>query len=98
MPADASPSTLNTMKIKYSSAPLLTATLFLVLAVFVSQPSARASEAEQTITIVANDTLKFNVTRIEAKPGQKIHVQLRNEGTAPKETMGHNWILLDSDA
>jgi azurin len=47
--------------------------------------------------IVGNDSLKFNVTRIEASPGQKIHVQLRNEGTLPKDGMGHNWILLDSE-
>jgi azurin len=63
-----------------------------------SVPAAPAAPAEKTVVIISNDTLKFNVTQIEASPGQKIHVQLRNEGTLPKDGMGHNWILLDSDA
>ncbi len=49
------------------------------------------------VVIVGNNNLKFNVTKIEVTPGQKIHVQLRNEGTMPKDGMGHNWILLDGD-
>jgi azurin len=62
------------------------------------QPAVRAEEATaKTIVIVGNDTLKFSVTRIEASPGQSIHIQFRNEGSMPKETMGHNWILLDRD-
>ncbi len=48
------------------------------------------------VVIVANDQMKFSVTRIEAQPGQTIHVQLKNEGTLPKEVMGHNWILLNA--
>jgi len=56
-----------------------------------------AADAEKTVVIVGNDTLKFNITRIDAAPGQKLHVQLRNEGTLPKDGMGHNWILLDND-
>ena len=57
----------------------------------------KPATAEKTVVIVGNDTLKFNVTKIEATPGQPIHVQLRNEGTLPKDGMGHNWILLDGD-
>ncbi len=55
---------------------------------------ASAADSVKTVVITANDSMKFSVTRIEASPGQKIHVQLRNEGTLPKEVMGHNWILL----
>jgi azurin len=66
-------------------------------------PALRAADPvtdapEKLVVIVANDTLKFNVTKIEALPGERIHVQLRNEGTLPKDGMGHNWILLDNDA
>jgi azurin len=59
--------------------------------------AARASDRLVT-TIVANDTLKFSVTRIAAVPGQTIHVELRNEGTGAKQIMGHNWVLLDDDS
>ena len=54
--------------------------------------------AAKDVVIVANDTLKFNVTRIEAHPGETIHVRLRNEGSVPKASMGHNWVLLDQDS
>jgi len=53
-----------------------------------------ASGSVKTVLITANDSLRFNVTRIEAQPGQKIHVQLHNAGTMPKDVMGHNWVLL----
>ena len=76
---------------------LTPAAAILALAVLCAPPAARAAEAGKTVVIVANDTIKFSVTKIEATPGEMIHVQLRNEGTLPKETMGHNWILLDSD-
>jgi azurin len=88
--------------IKLASAALLTA-----LAPLSTVPALRAADAspptnaandEKLVVIVANDTLKFSVTKIEAAPGQKIHVQLRNEGTLPKDGMGHNWILLDADS
>ena len=56
--------------------------------------SAFATESVKTVIITAGDSMKFNVTRIDAKPGQTIHIQLKNEGTLPKQVMGHNWILL----
>jgi azurin len=46
------------------------------------------------IQITANDQMKFNVTSIEAKAGEELKVVLTNEGTLPKEAMGHNWVLL----
>ena len=69
----------------------------LLLAGIVSSTSFAAApeaDAPKTVVIVANDSLKFSVTRIEAQPGQKLHIQLRNEGTMAKAIMGHNWILL----
>lgn len=58
-------------------------------------PSLLAKDAPtQTVTIIANDSMKFSVTKIEASPGQKIAIVLKNEGAAPKEAMSHNWILL----
>lgn len=39
--------------------------------------------------------MRFDVTAFEAKPGQKISVTLKNVGTTPKFSMGHNFVLLD---
>lgn len=53
-----------------------------------------ASPTAKTVSISCFDTMKYSVTSIEAHPGEKITIQLKNEGTIPKEAMGHNWILL----
>lgn len=68
-----------------------------VITGFLALATAPASAAPtKTVVITANDTLRFSVTRIEAKPGEQLHVQLRNEGTVPIEAMGHNWVLLQA--
>jgi azurin len=63
-----------------------------------SSTAAAASAAPQsgprTVEITAGDNMKFNLTSIEARPGEEIKVILTNIGTQPKEVMGHNWILL----
>lgn len=86
------------MRTKFHAPSFLPAALLLALAFVLIVPVARSAEAEKTVVIIANDTLKFNITQIQAGPGQLIHVQLRNEGTLPKDSMGHNWILLDDEA
>jgi azurin len=55
--------------------------------------SASAADSV-SFTISAFDTMKYSVTKIEAHPGQKVTVELKNEGTLPKAAMGHNWVLL----
>jgi azurin len=52
----------------------------------------------RAIAITANDTMKFNLTEIHAKPGEALAVTLTNEGTVPKFSMGHNWVLLTASA
>lgn len=63
-----------------------------------SAPSAPAKPAApagpRVVEIEAGDNMKFNVTAIEAKPGEEIKVVLKNIGAIPKEAMGHNWVLL----
>ena len=61
-------------------------------------PAAPAASAVLTVEITANDTMKFNLTRIEAKAGQEIKVILTNIGSMPKAAMGHNWVLLAKGA
>lgn len=48
----------------------------------------------RAVEITANDTMKFNVTELHAKPGEALAVTLTNQGTVPKFSMGHNWVLL----
>jgi azurin len=57
---------------------------------------SRAPEAPpKMVEIQADDKMRFDVTAFEAKPGQKISVTLKNIGTTPKISMGHNFVMLD---
>lgn len=86
------------MKITNLTVSLIPAAVLLAVASIASLPVARADNDVVNVKIVANDSLKFSVKEIDATPGQTIHVQLTNEGTLPKDGMGHNWILLDSES
>jgi azurin len=56
-----------------------------------------ASAAEtKTVNISAYDTMKYSVMKIEAHPGDKVTVNLKNVGNLPKEAMAHNWVLLNA--
>lgn len=59
----------------------------------VAAPAASAS-ATLTVEMTANDSMKFNILRIEARAGQEVKVILTNMGNMPKAAMGHNWVLL----
>src|SRR5688500_14471882 len=63
-------------------------------------PTAAAPDPnlpEKKVEITGNDQMKFDVTAIDAKPGQKVTVTLKNTGTMPKMSMGHNFVLLTQD-
>jgi azurin len=68
-----------------------------------SAPSAQPARTadpnlpEKKVEIAGNDQMKFDVTSIEAKPNQKVTVTLKNIGTMPKVSMGHNFVLLERD-
>lgn len=49
------------------------------------------------VEIEANDQMKFNVAEIVAKAGQEVTVTLKNVGTMPKVSMGHNFVVLDGE-
>jgi len=57
----------------------------------VTTPSATVSN---TVEITANDQMKFSVTEIRVKAGEEVTLTLKNVGTMPKESMGHNFLLL----
>ena len=62
-----------------------------------AQPVADPNLPEKKVEIVGNDMMKFDVTAIDAKPLQKVTVTLKNVGTMPKISMGHNFVLLTKD-
>lgn len=67
-------------------------------------PQAGAAQAKpgakggRTVELTAGDTMKYDVTSIQAKPGERLHVVLRSTGTAPKVAMAHNFVLLKEGA
>ena len=57
---------------------------------------SRAPEAPpKEVSIQADDKMRYDVTAFDASPGQKISVTIKNVGTTPKFSMGHNFVLLD---
>lgn len=46
------------------------------------------------IVIEANDQMKFNVESFAVKPGESIRLVLKNVGSMPKFSMGHNVVVL----
>ena len=57
----------------------------------VTTPSATVSN---TVEITGNDQMKYSVTEIRVKAGEQVTVTFKNVGTMPKESMGHNFVLL----
>jgi len=57
-------------------------------------PVVAAAPAVATFELTANDSMKFNLTRLEVKAGQDVKIILTNMGTMPKAAMAHNWVLL----
>ena len=64
-----------------------------LLALILITPALRADDGKQVV-IHGGDQMKFDVTSIQAAPGQKITVTMTNAGTLPKAAMAHNWVLL----
>jgi azurin len=47
------------------------------------------------VEIHADDKMRYDLTAFEVKPGQKVSVTIKNVGTTPKFSMGHNFVMLD---
>ena len=47
------------------------------------------------VVVQADDKMRFDITAFEVKPGQKVSVTLKNVGTTPKFSMGHNLVVFD---
>lgn len=53
--------------------------------------------AQRTIEMVGADNMKFDVTSIDAKPGEQITIKLTTKSNIPKMAMAHNVVILDKD-
>jgi azurin len=58
-----------------------------------SAPAAAAKGA-RTVELTGGDDMKYNLTTIDAKPGETLHIVLKSNGTIPKIAMAHNFVLL----
>ena len=56
--------------------------------------TTQPSNASNTIELTANDQLKFDKIELHVKANEKVSLTLKNVGTMPKESMGHNFVLL----
>ena len=56
--------------------------------------STPAANVSNDIQITANDQMKFSTNELHVKANEKVTLTMKNEGTQPKEAMGHNFILL----
>ena len=59
-------------------------------------PSTSTSTApvSNNIQLTASDQMKFSTNELHVKANEKVSLTLKNEGTQPKEAMGHNFVLL----
>jgi azurin len=66
--------------------------LFSAAALAVAVTGAQA--ASRVIVVTGDDTMKFSIAQIDAKPGEALEVVFTNAGTVPREAMAHNFVLL----
>lgn len=83
---------------RFALLPLLASTLILAGCGGSKDASGTASAAKpgdgRPVEITANDRMMFSVAEIRAKAGEKLSVTLKNTGSMPKQSMGHNWVLV----
>ncbi len=73
---------------------------FFLLLAFVALGAVAAAmpQAARTIEIQATDNMRFTPAQIQARPGEQLHVVLKDVGTVPKTAMAHNFVLLKKGA
>lgn len=63
-----------------------------------AQKATPAKGEARTIEITATEDMKYDKTRLTARPGEKLRIVLKAIGAMPKVAMGHNFVLLKADA
>jgi azurin len=59
------------------------------------EPTATGEKPVTEITITGDDRMRFAPTRFTVRAGDRITLTLDNIGRMPKESMGHNLVILD---
>lgn len=66
------------------------------------QTTAKASTAlmkgPKTFHLTGNDSMKYNITRLDVMPGDPVTLTMKNIGTLPISAMGHDFVLLKQTA
>lgn len=77
-------------------------TLFPVVAILVLFGAAFSSVNDdtdaRTIEITGTDHMQYDITTIDAAPGEEIRIVLTTESQLPKQAMAHNVVVMDSGA
>ncbi len=66
----------------------------LLLSLFAGAAALRADDGATPVAITGNDSMKFSLNAFTVHPGQLVRVEFTNQGSLPKDVMGHNWVLL----
>lgn len=78
--------------------PISGSLLLLFLLPVIALQAQDTSKEIRTVEITGSDQMKFDVTEINATPGEKIKIILTTESNLPKVAMSHNVIVLKQDA
>lgn len=58
-------------------------------------PGIENVELSNTLSLEGNDQMKFNKELFRVKAGEPVELTFKNVGTLPKESMGHNVVILN---
>jgi azurin len=56
--------------------------------------TALHAQTPRVVKLKGSDAMKYDVVKIDAKPGEQIKVQLTAVSSMPKAEMAHNFVLL----
>ena len=62
---------------------------------FITACSRAPQAPPKEVQVQADDKMRYDVTAFEVSPGQKVSITIKNVGTTPKFSMGHNLVVLD---
>lgn len=60
-----------------------------------SASQTTAGEVDQEVVIEANDQMEYNLETFEVEAGSTVRLVLKNVGSMPKASMGHNVVILE---
>lgn len=72
-----------------------TLTLLFALALSMQIFASENNDTVREIVVKGTDSMKFDVTLIEAKPGETIRLTLETKSNMPKAAMAHNIAIVD---